>query len=259
MHQGTRRHHTTERPALQAFLERLLTHSRLGLGEQHVIASLPATLVSVAAHRDVVRLGEIVDHACLVERGLVGRFGQTADGARQFVSLHVPGEMVDLFSLMAPPATAAIAALTPTTVLQVPHAALREVTAQFPAISVAFWRDCVLQAARVTQWLVNVGRRDARSRMAHFLCEMALRLGKVPGQHAIRYELPVTQEQLADILGLTSVHVNRTLMTMRKEQLVSLARGCVEIMDWEALTATADFDTSYLLPKLPSLSGPRAE
>src|SRR4051794_7416671 len=104
--------HPSNRSALELFLERLLSHSPLSDEEREAVAALPVTRVEVAAHRDIVRLGEAVEHSCLVEQGLVARFGQTETGSRQFISVHVPGEMVDLHSLMVPKASAALNALT---------------------------------------------------------------------------------------------------------------------------------------------------
>lgn len=240
--------HPSNRSALDLFLERLLTHSVLDEKEQAAVAGLPVVRMEVAAHRDIVLLGERVDHACLVEDGLIARFGQIETGARQFVSLHIPGDMVDLHSLMVPQANAAVNSLARSTVLRIPHSSLREIGLEYPAIAAAFWRDCVIHAAIVAQWLVNVGRRDARSRLAHLLCEMALRYRHGHGP-ALSYDFPMTQEQLADALGLTAVHVNRTLMGLRDDGLIVHARGRVEILDWRALAAAADFDPTYLQVK----------
>ena len=243
---GTCMPHPSNRSAIDLFLERLLSHSELDAAERDAVARLPATRAEVAAHRDVVRLGEVVDHACLLENGLLGRYGQTETGSRQFVSVHLPGDMADLHSLMVPQASVALTALTASTVLRVPHRALREVGLRYPAIAAAFWRDCVIHAAIVSQWLVNVGRRDARSRLAHLLCEMAVRSGHMRPAPALRYSLPMTQDQLGDALGLTSVHVNRTMSALRDDGLIAGSRGVIEILDWPALAAAAEFDAGYL-------------
>jgi CRP-like cAMP-binding protein len=238
--------HPSSRSALDLFLERLLHRSELSGEEREAVAGLPAVRVEVAAHRDMVRPGERPDHSCLVERGLIGRFGQTETGVRQFVSVHIPGEMADLHSLMVPQANLAINALAPSVVLRVPHQALRDIGLRHPAIAAAFWRDCVLEAAIVAQWLVNVARRGARARLAHFFCEMGLRYRQFGQLPPSRYELPMTQEQLADVAGLTSVHVNRTLMALRDEGIMTISRGVVDILDWKALINAAEFDPAYL-------------
>lgn len=238
--------YSSNRSAMEVFLSKLLAHSVLSEEEREEIAALPAMRVEVPVNRDLVRLGETVDHACLVERGLMGRFGQTKDGKRQFVSLHIPGEMPDLRSLMVPEANVSLNALTKSTVLRVPHGPLRDLEERYPAIAAAFSRDCVLQGEIVAQWLVNVGRRDSRTRMAHLLCEMAMRYGQPSPSPTSRYELPMTQEQLGDALALTSVHVNRTLGSLRDDGLVAFSKGVVEIQDWNALAAVAEFDPAYL-------------
>ncbi len=233
-------------PAMKVFLARLLAHSVLSEKEQEQIAALPASRVEVPAHRDFVRVGETVEHVTLVERGLVGRFGQTQEGKRQFVSLHIPGEMTDLHSLMMPEADASLNSHIRSTVLRVPHKALRELGDRYPAIATAISRDCILHAEIVSQWLVNIGRRDARARVSHLLCEMALRHGQPGPAPKLRYELPMTQEQLGDALALTSVHVNRTLGSLRDDGLVAVGRGVVDIQDWDALAAVGEFDPTYL-------------
>jgi CRP-like cAMP-binding protein len=238
--------HPSNRSAIDLFVERLLSHSELSAEEREAVAALPATRMEVNAHRDIVRLGETVDHSCLIEQGLVGRFGQTETGSRQIVSVHVAGEMVDLHSLMVPQASTALNALTSSVVLRVPHRALRELGVCCPAIAAAFWRDCVLQASIVAQWLVNVGRRDARSRLAHLLCEMAIRSRRLGQPPSLRYEFPMTQEQIGDVLGLTAVHVNRMLTALRDDNLVAISRGFVEILDWSGLADAAEFDPTYL-------------
>lgn len=213
--------------------------------------SLPASPVQVAAHVDFVRLGQLTFHACLVSEGLVGRFGQTADGKRQFVSVHVPGELVDLPATMMPQSTTALNALSGSTIFRIEHQALRDLVFRSPAIAAAFWRDCVIDARIVAQWLVNVGRRDARSRMAHFFCELASRYRMMDQSDGRAFRLPMSQEQIGDALGLTSVHVNRTLMGLRTDKLVAFERGQVTILDALGLSHTGEFDAAYLAENDP--------
>jgi CRP-like cAMP-binding protein len=96
------------------------------------------------------------------------------------------------------------------------------------------------------EWTLNVGRRDARTRTAHLLCEFALRLVAVGLGERCHYELPMTQEQLADALGLTSVHTNRTLKNLTEGGLITRTHRSVRINDWSALMAVGDFDPAYL-------------
>ena len=227
-------------------MRRLCAHSALDDEERAAILALPVKPMDVAAHADFVRLGETLAYACLVSEGLVGRFGQTGDGKRQFVSVHVPGEMVDLPSVMMPQATTALNALAVTSVLRIPHEDLRNLGFRYPAIAAAFWRDCVLDSRIVTQWLVNVARRDARSRIAHLMCELATRYRMMDQSDGRIFRLPMTQEQLGDALGLTPVHVNRMLMSLRNEDIVAFDRHRVQILDWDRLARAGEFDSSYL-------------
>lgn len=243
--------HPSNRSAIELFVRRLARHSRLDENERQQLLSLPTTPAQVAAHVDFVRLGEVMQQACLVSEGLIGRFGQTAEGKRQFVSVHVPGELIDLPSVMMPQSTTALNALTATTIYKIEHEALREIGFRYPAIAAAFWRDCVIDARIVAQWLINIGRRDARSRMAHFFCELASRYRMMDQSDGSSFRLPMSQEQIADALGLTSVHVNRTLMGLRADKLVSFERGQVAILDSRGLARAGEFDPAYLAENEP--------
>lgn len=244
--------------ALRLFLGKVCARSALGAEEREAVLALPAMPRRVEAHRDIVRLGEQIDQACLVAEGLVARFAQMEDGQRQLTAFHIPGDMADLHSLILPAAPAPLAALAPSTLFQIPHSALRDLTCRYPALAAAFWRECVVDGSIVAQWLVSVGRRDARGRLAHLFCEMAVRSSRIGRFKRGAFPFPITQEQIADALGLTPVHVNRTLKTLREEGLVRAARGEVVILDWEGLVFAAGFDPAYLqLPGLPE-AGRRA-
>lgn len=240
--------HPSNRSAIELFLNRLCSHSRLNEEEQAAILKLPTSFIQFAPHADIVRMGETVDQACLVSEGLIGRMGEREDGSRQFVSVHIPGEMVDLPSLMLPRSTTALHALTASSIQSVPHRSLRELSFRYPAIAAAFWRDCVLDAGIVAQWVINLGSRDARTRLAHFFCELAVRYRLMDQSDGRAFRLPMTQEQLADALGLTPVHINRTLQSLRGDGLISFDQGRVDILDTHMLEAAAEFDPAYLMP-----------
>lgn len=241
--------------ALRLFLNKVEARSMLTNEEREAVLGLPMKPRRVQAHREIVHLGEQVEHACLVAEGFVARFAQMEDGARQNVSIHIVGDMVDLYSLMLPAVPTPLVALTSTTILQIPHSALRDLAFRYPGLAAAFWRECVVDGNIVAQWLVSVGRRDARGRLAHLLCEMAVRSHQTGKYERGRFCLPVTQEQIADALGLTSVHVNRTMQALRGEGLVQVSNREVVILDWGGLTFAAEFDPAYLhLPNLPDMS-----
>jgi CRP-like cAMP-binding protein len=248
----------SNRSALQAFVDRLNRRSPLAGEEAAAILSLPATPAEVRTNRDFVNMGEETDHACLIVEGLVGRFGQTKGGARQITAMHIPGDMADLHSVVVPKAGSALQALSTTTILRIPHRAIRAIAHQYPPVAEAFWRECVVDAAILSQWVVNVGRRDALARTAHLLCEMALRYQEIGRAAGLSFDFPATQTQLADALGLTAVHVNRTLKALKESGVLRVVRHTVEIVDWPRLEGIGDFDPVYLQIPSPAVRNGRS-
>ena len=237
----------SNRPGLQRFLDRLTSRSVLSEEEQQAILGLPSHAEQVHSNRDFVPLGARVDHSCLVVAGLVGRFAQDREGSRQITAIHVPGDMADLHSVVQPKTSSALQALSVATILRIPHAALRSISTRYPAIAEALWRDCMVDAAILCEWLVNVGRREAKHRIAHLICEMGLRISGSRARDGFMFDFPITQTQLADATGLTPVHVNRTLQMLRREGILEWSRGhVVRVPDWDALAMLGDFDPDYL-------------
>jgi CRP-like cAMP-binding protein len=241
-------------PILQPFVDRLTSRSILSQREREEIFNLPVRLKQVRPNEDFVALGERVDHACFVVAGLVGRFDQNSRGDRQITALHIKGDMPDLHSVVQPTATSALQALSTSTIVEVPHASLRRATGSYPAIAEAFWRDCMVDAMILAQWVVNVGCREARSRIAHLLCEMACRYKAAPGKGPIVFELPMTQLQMADTTGLTAVHVNRTLKDLARIG-ITFHHKRVRIEDWDRLVDVGDFDAATSRPIRRRASG----
>lgn len=233
-------------PAVELWLRRLVLRNELGPGELQAIRDLPIEPTRVAANRDFVRLGETTNRSCLVADGLVGRFSQAADGARQITALHIAGDMADLHSAALPTAASALQALTDTIILRVPHDAIHRTAQEFPRLAQAFWRDCVVDAANLSEWALNLGRRPALARIAHLLIEMAIRYFMIGRLHGNSYRFPATQIQLGDVSGLTSVHVNRMLRALRDAGVASIQSQSVRINDWSGLCAAASYDPQYM-------------
>lgn len=229
---------------LQPFVDRLASHSELSAEERQAICQLPSRTAQIAANRDVVRLGDRIDHACFIIDGLAARYDQNVDGERQTTAFHIPGDMADLHSVVLPHATTGLQALTTTTFAMIQHLDLRALARSHPRISEAFWRECMIDAAILSQWVVNAGRRNAKTRMAHLLCEMAVRYGgnAIPK----KFILPITQGQLAEATALTPVHVNRTLKALREEGLAIVRFREVQVLDWNGLQEAGEFDSAYL-------------
>jgi CRP-like cAMP-binding protein len=232
---------------ISLFLKRLLLRSALTAEEQGAICSLTGREDRVGAHLDIVRPGEMVDSACLVAKGLVARYDQMADGRRQITSFYIAGDMCDLHSVVAPKASWSITAVSPSVIVRIRHERLRDLCIRYPAIAMAFWRDGTVDASIFAKWVGNLGRKDAKARIAHVMCEMGLRMEAAGLGTRTAYDLPMTQEQLGEATALTPVHVNRTLQIIRGMELLRFGSGRVEIPDWEALADLAEFDPGFLI------------
>jgi CRP-like cAMP-binding protein len=168
------------------------------------------------------------------------------DGKRQIVSFHMPGDMVDLQHSLLPTADHNVQTMTPATVAWIPIPALTEVASSFPRIAAAFAKDALIDASIFREWVLNVGARDAKTRIAHMLCEFLQRreaLGIAPAEEMA---LPFTQEQIGDATGLTAIHVNRTLRRLAEDGAFTRIGRTLRVSDWRKLKAIADFNPAYL-------------
>lgn len=233
--------------ALEKFLRRLLLRSPLTKAEQEAILALPGEEVCTPAHRDIVRPGHRMSSSCLVVDGLVGRFDQLANGHRQITALHIIGDFCDLHSLAVPETGWGIESLTDSVVRLVPHEALNALVEKSPAFAMAFWRDTVVDSSVLAKWNSALGRRSAKARLAHLLCEMGLRFEHAGLGEQDDFDFSITQAQLADVLGVTAVHLNRTMQALRQEELLVTSGSRFRLPDRKRLCQVAQFDPSYLL------------
>lgn len=231
--------------ALDLFLRRMLLRTELSPAERAAILSLPYREATIEAGRDIVRPGEHPDHACLVHEGLISRFDTMLDGRRQTVALYIPGDMCDLHSVPVPRTGWGMEALTTSRVAFVPHDKLRGL-AQDLNLALAFWRDTAVDASILAKWVSNLGRKSAPPRLAHLFCEIGVKMEQSGLGTRTEFRLPMTQSQLADVVGLTTVHLNRTLKALTAVG-VTFVRKTVRIADWHALVQMAEFDPAYLL------------
>jgi CRP-like cAMP-binding protein len=132
----------------------------------------------------------------------------------------------------------------------IPRDSIIDLAMSRPAIRIAMWIDTLIDSSIFREWVVNVGRRDSRTRISHLLCELATRLKANGHGDGDAFDLPLTQEQLADATGLTAVHTNRTLQKLRREGLIHLNSGSLKILDWDKLREAGDFDELYLHQKM---------
>ena len=182
----------------------------------------------------------------VIVSGFAYRQKLAGDGSRQIVALLIPGDALDFQSLFVDVADHNVQMLTRGEVALVSRSDLQNLARSRAAIGHAILVKILVEASISREWVLNVGRRDARSRLAHLLCELAVRLEAESLADEYRYELPMTQEQLADALGLTPVHVNRTLKALEAEGLIAREKRAVSFPDWRQMREAGDFNARYL-------------
>lgn len=231
---------------LEIMIAKFEKRARLEQSDRDALLALPYRVQTIEANRYIVREGSLPVHSALILDGLAFRQKLTPNGARQIVSVQVSGDFVDLEGSLLRTADHNVQALTRCEVATVPSDAIREIVLAHPRVAHAMWIDTLIDGAIFREWIVNIGRRDARTRLAHLFCEFAKRLEVAGLSNESGYEFPMTQEQLADATGLTAVHVNRSLKTLENEGLIKRERRFVRIPDWEKLRRMADFNETYL-------------
>ncbi|WP_102957653.1 Crp/Fnr family transcriptional regulator [Mangrovicella endophytica] len=217
--------------AQSLFLRRLQRNSILTTDEQQAVLKLDGVVLQVGANEEIVAPEIMADHAILVSAGCLGRTDYTKNGLRQITALYIPGDMADLQTVISPLTQSGIAAISASTVICIPHRSLRSLGADLPNVGLAFWRDTTVDTAILAKWVANIGRKPALSRVAHLLCEMGLRMERVGLGDRQNYLLQITQEQLGDAMGLTSVHVNRMLQQLRANALITTHGHMILIPD----------------------------
>ncbi len=182
----------------------------------------------------------------LLISGVVKSSRNLDSGLAQTLALYTAGEAVGLQAIALGREANSVVAVTKSRVSSLPASRLRALQRDHPQVTEGLWRAMARESAILQEWTVGMGRRTALSQIAHLLCEIAERMRLAGGAHGDTYEFPLTQCELADAVGLSPVHVNRILQTLRSEGLVALSRSKLQIGDWERLADLADFDPAYL-------------
>ncbi len=227
-------------------ITRLESIFTLSDAERTALVNLPLQVTTLGADQDVVREGDRPSRSCLLLEGYACTYKITREGKRQIMAFHIPGDIPDLQGLHLTTLDNSLGTITPCRVGFIPHEVLQRLCEQYPRITSALWRETLIDAAIFREWMINIGRRAAYARVARLLCEFVKRTRAVGLTKDHTCELPMTQNELADALGLTTVHVNRTLQTLRGEGLIALKGTTLRVLDWEGLQRVGDFDPGYL-------------
>ena len=251
-----RRVHVDISTVTEKVLRKFESRMAMGADDRAQIAALPFKVRTIDASTYMLREGQRPTRCAFILEGLAYRQKLTPNGEREIVSILMPGEFVDLQNLFLDESDHNIQALTDCTILMIPIDELTAVAMKHPAIGKALWRETLVEAAVLREWVANIGRRDARARTAHMLCEVAVRREHAGLGSREPFDLPMTQEQLGDALGLTAVHVNRTLKTLEAEGLITRNKRSVTVANWRGLRSVGDFTSNYLhLPGVKSSRG----
>lgn len=206
-----------------------------------------ATSNSIVVERnsDIIREGDAPSDVHLIVEGFACRYKHTARGARQIVAFLVPGDFADTHVFVLKAMDHSIGALSPCRVVSIPRATILALLER-PAIARAMWLATLVDEAVLREWLVNIGARNSKERIAHLMCELLARVRAVGLAAGDSFALPITQVELGETTGLSSVHVNRTLQALRAEGLITFQGGQLVVLDAARLRAISSFNSNYL-------------
>jgi CRP-like cAMP-binding protein len=220
----------------------------VGLSKEdlNLINKVPVTIRTYNSNRDIVREGEFPSQCCIVLSGQLIRNKITDSSRRQIMSFHVVGDLPDLHSLYLGRADHNITSLGSAVVGFISHCSLRELMVRSPGVTQALWRETLVEASIFREWEINLGGREAIARVAHLLCEMAVRLRAVNLTKNLTFALPWTQQDIGDACGMSNVHVNRVIQTLRSNDVIDWRSKVMRIVRWEELERIAEFSPDYL-------------
>ena len=225
---------------------KLGSFTRLSQEDRSALAQVSRNVRSIDARRDLISEGDNPSHVHLVLDGWACRYKSLPDGKRQIVSLFLTGDFCDLNVYILKQMDHSIGAITRLKVAVITPEEMTELTSERPRITQALWWHELVAMAVQREWTVNVGQRTAYERIGHLLVEVYLRLRAVGRACDGGCDFPLTQTDLADATGLTSVHVNRTLQELRRDRLIELERKQLQILDLERLMDVSMFNPNYL-------------
>ncbi|MFB0613921.1 Crp/Fnr family transcriptional regulator [Aurantiacibacter poecillastricola] len=227
-------------------LKRLANFSEFTEEEAETIAGLSATAQRLCVGTVLIEEGDRPEDVIYLVEGWAARYKILPDGRRQIVAILIPGDLCDVQVFTLKEMDHSIALLSDAKVARIPKRTMLQTMEDTPRIARAMWWSTLVDEAVLREWLVNMGQRNAFERLAHLFCELWLRLKQVGLTSGHGFHLPLSQEGLADTMGLTPVHINRTLQRMREERLITLRSGELVIEDIERLQKIADFNPNYL-------------
>jgi len=233
-------------PVGQALLSHLSLFGSIGNAERHALLALSGSIARLAANEDITRLGLHASTIVVVLDGVLKRFIDDAKGNRQICGLYLRGDAPGLETLQMPIADHRLSALAPSIVGLLPRSQVEAMLQQFPALQGLVWRETLVQSSMLRAWLLRNSMKDAAGQLAHLFCEWLIRARAAGIAQGNSCPLPLSQRHLAEVTGMSMVHVNRTLMVLRGANLIQLADGVLTVHRWDELAALAEFTPDYL-------------
>ena len=213
--------------------------------EARILDGVPVQVRDVAADQDLIREGDRPIGCMLLMDGLAARYRTLSDGRRQILSFNIAGDFIDLQSLTLTRLDHSVGTLTAARIAVFSESSILDLLAD-PGLARVLWHEAMVDTAISREWIVNVGRRTAYQRVAHVLCELVTRMEAVGLARDGICDLPLTQGELADATGLSTVHVNRVIQELRRENLITLRSRTFSALNWSGLKVAAEFNASYL-------------
>jgi CRP-like cAMP-binding protein len=227
-------------------IRKLDNFTHLSDEEKHAICVISSEQTRIGARQDIIREGEVLDKVHLVLDGFGCRYKLLPDGRRQIIAHFIPGDFCNLRAFILAEMDHHIGTLSAVTLATISRRKLIELTDDYPRITQGLWWSAMVDEAITREWIVNVGSRTAEERVAHLMCEHFLRMRAVGRAEGNSVEMPITQMELGDTLGLSTVHVNRTIQHLRAEGLIALREKTLTILDLPRLQAIGVFNPNYL-------------
>lgn len=218
----------------------------LSQSETASLSKVPLRRVTLRPEEPMVRAGDRTTSCILVLDGMLATSKVDGVGRRQITAIHITGDFPDLMSLQLELADSDIRAVAKAEVASINHDHLRRLALDHPNLAAKLWRTSLVDAAISREWVLNLGQRESISRMAHVLCEILLRMQVAGLANGNTCRMPLTQVNLSEVTGMSLVHVNRVLQQLRHKDLITLARGQLDVLNWAGLVKVGDFSAEYL-------------
>lgn len=233
--------------ATDILTRKLREHTRVSREEAEALAALPYAIRTLDAGEDIIHQGDKPRASALVIEGMVARYHTRPAGGRQYLSFHIAGDLPDLQCLFLNDMDHSVCAMSDTAqVAFFPHKGLGLAFETRPSLSVALWRETLIDAAIFREAITNNSSREVQTRIAHLLCEQFYRARAAGLGGPDRCDLPISQSQLGETLGISVVTANRALQALRRTGTVDFRDRVVIVHDWTRLQELGEFDPRYL-------------